>query len=217
MQAKKISYRANRGRLKSCPSKFCARCLFPSDDRKAELCAVCGSEGGFIGFYERVKRDRFLPDKWKCTRAGDALALIFSAVITSIFCAVRLFDFSQKGVLGDEGGFLFPVLILQFIPVVGAVYILLKGERLLDWLFLLALPVITLAMLSSRDIFLCLLSSLYLLGFLNFLRCAHHVEFYEPYNETTSVPDILRGQWKCAYCGYINGTESVECKSCGRK
>lgn len=216
MERRKIPYRTNVGRLKSVPSKFCAKCLFPSDDRKADVCAVCGSKDGFIGFYDRVRRDRILPHKWKSSRYGDALALICSALLIGIFCVVRLADFAKNGVYWNGGEFVFPALLLQIVPVIGALYILFKRERLLGWLFLLAMPVISMILLLTRDPVLCLLSSLYFAGTVEFFLCAHHVEFYEPYYEEETAPDKSRAQWKCTHCGYINGAENVECRSCGK-
>lgn len=214
-EQKRLSYRGHQ-RLKSCPSVFCADCLCPSDDRRAEVCAVCGSKNGFIGFYERIKRDSVLSaQKLRCTAYGDALSLIICAVIIGIISAVKLSQYAQSGICPDGGEVVLAVLILQIIPLIGAAYILLKGERLLGGLFFLVLPIIVLTMILTRDTVLCLLGALYLPGIIGFFHCAHQVEMYEPLSEEKSA-EPAANQWKCPHCGYINGVENAECKSCGK-
>ena len=213
MERRKISYRQNIGRLKHFPSVFCAECLFPFDDRRAKFCKVCGSTAAPISIYERVKRDRSLSVGERCMDSYWA-ALIIGALLTAVICAVRLAQISGHDFIGNGEEFILPALFLQILPALGGVYMLFKRDRLLGWLFFIVLPFDALFLLLTREPYMWLISGYWLVCAFSFFKAADAVEMYEPFNAHSVQPDIDKGEWKCDSCGYINGAEHSQCRSC---
>lgn len=200
------------------PYNYCSLCFSRLNRSDASRCGECGEKTTAIGLFEKVLKDDSFTKKEKTELRFCALLHIAVILIDVIVCFVMIAaGWTMMG--GDRLRMKTVLTIMAVIQAVGLIpclLVLLKKEWALP--YMLFYSEISFFVASLHLNIVAGAAILYLV-----VQTGNIIKKAEGKSADSRrkverarqhIPD--KSRWECTACGYVNGSESGECRSCGR-